>query len=414
MHEPEIAPLARRLAEENNVDWRRLSGSGDGGRIVERDVLAFLARVMAGEEAVDPTPEPVPDGMEAWPADDVASYGRRDDDAAASPPTLDDELFLFDEAPAPDVRPPAPADAPTASSDRDDDAVWLVGDDAPPAPPAPLEDAGEGLRYDDLPDLTADDVFEDAGDARRHGRGRDALDLPDLFATAADDAPPAPASDALFHEAPAAAAGSSGVADVRVVPDETPAPAAERVPSPGATGEAGAGSAAPAPRDAVAAPWVRHGQVWRRRFDDRALRRAASEAAAALDVPPATVVALLLARAVLRAGVGDGPVDALRWRDGREERRRTDWAADVRTAIQRLEVRLAHDEASPPALVVVDLSELDVDEAVLHLEAPVLALGRAVGEGAWLTFSGDDLDGSAAGGLARVAELLATPVRLLV
>ena len=70
MSEPDITALARRLAEQNNVDWRALSGSGDGGRIVERDVLDYLARVMAGEEALDPTPEPLPDGMETWPDQD--------------------------------------------------------------------------------------------------------------------------------------------------------------------------------------------------------------------------------------------------------------------------------------------------------------------------------------------------------
>jgi resuscitation-promoting factor RpfA len=72
--QPEISPLARRLAEENNVDWRDLHGSGAGGKVVERDVLEYLARVMAGEEDIDPTPEPVPEGMEAWPEDDVQAF----------------------------------------------------------------------------------------------------------------------------------------------------------------------------------------------------------------------------------------------------------------------------------------------------------------------------------------------------
>ncbi|MCA9837432.1 MAG: E3 binding domain-containing protein [Trueperaceae bacterium] len=72
--EPDIAPLAKRLAEENNVNWQHLQGSGANGRIVERDVLEYLARVMSGEEALNPTPEPVPDGMEAWPDEDVKGY----------------------------------------------------------------------------------------------------------------------------------------------------------------------------------------------------------------------------------------------------------------------------------------------------------------------------------------------------
>src|SRR5690606_6951130 len=71
--EPDITALAGRLAEQNNGDWRGLSGSGEGGKIVERDVLDYLARVMAGEEAVNPTPEPLPEGMEAWPEQDIAT-----------------------------------------------------------------------------------------------------------------------------------------------------------------------------------------------------------------------------------------------------------------------------------------------------------------------------------------------------
>ena len=67
MRDHAIAPTAQRLAEENNVDWRVLEGSGEGGSVVERDVLGYLARVMSGEEATNPTPEPLPEGLSAWP-----------------------------------------------------------------------------------------------------------------------------------------------------------------------------------------------------------------------------------------------------------------------------------------------------------------------------------------------------------
>ncbi len=66
MSEPSIAPLARRLAEENNVDWRTLQDSGNGGSIGEHDVLNYLEQVMLGAKPVDPTPEPLPEGVEAW------------------------------------------------------------------------------------------------------------------------------------------------------------------------------------------------------------------------------------------------------------------------------------------------------------------------------------------------------------
>ncbi|WP_038048386.1 E3 binding domain-containing protein [Thermus caliditerrae] len=60
MEEPRITPLARRLAEENGIDWRRLKGTGPDGTIVERDILAFLAKVMAGEVDLPPMPEEPP------------------------------------------------------------------------------------------------------------------------------------------------------------------------------------------------------------------------------------------------------------------------------------------------------------------------------------------------------------------
>jgi len=114
--QPDISNLARRLAEQNNVAWQSLKGTGPDGRVVERDVLDYLARVMAGEEAVDPTPEPLPEGMEAWTevgADSVGNYSRPvtpgsvsraapegEEDAAEAPTQvaeLGDDVFLFDD-----------------------------------------------------------------------------------------------------------------------------------------------------------------------------------------------------------------------------------------------------------------------------------------------------------------------------
>ena len=60
MEEPKITPLARRLAEENGIDWRRLQGTGPDGTIVERDILAYLAKVMAGEVDLPTQPEAPP------------------------------------------------------------------------------------------------------------------------------------------------------------------------------------------------------------------------------------------------------------------------------------------------------------------------------------------------------------------
>ena len=67
--ESSISPLAKRLAEENNVSWHLLEGSGPSGRVVERDVLEYLARVMSGEAATDPVAEPLPEGVDTRPED---------------------------------------------------------------------------------------------------------------------------------------------------------------------------------------------------------------------------------------------------------------------------------------------------------------------------------------------------------
>ena len=109
-----IVPLAQRLAEENNVDWRKLSGSGSDGSVTEVDVLNYLARVMAGEEDLNPTAEPVPEGMEAWPEEDVrahkAAQAGQDASTQSTPPTPP-------KAPAPAPAPPvSQAPQPQASA----------------------------------------------------------------------------------------------------------------------------------------------------------------------------------------------------------------------------------------------------------------------------------------------------------
>jgi len=42
--EVRTSPLVRKLAAENNIDLRQLSGTGTGGRVTKDDILAFIAR----------------------------------------------------------------------------------------------------------------------------------------------------------------------------------------------------------------------------------------------------------------------------------------------------------------------------------------------------------------------------------
>jgi hypothetical protein len=125
MSQPDIAPAAQRLAEENNVNWRALRGSGEGGSVLERDVLEYLARVVRGEEAADPTPEPLPEGLSAWPEEPE----RRREDAAGQ------DFFS-----APFSKPvPRPEAAPTAEPDEEAASPWVLNEPAklPPAEPEP-------------------------------------------------------------------------------------------------------------------------------------------------------------------------------------------------------------------------------------------------------------------------------------
>lgn len=460
MNEPDIAPLARRLAEENNVDWRRLGGSGDGGRIVERDVLTYLAKVMAGEEELDPTPEPVPEGMHAWPDADVAAYRA----AAAAPPversvtsTLDDDLFLFDDAPGSDAAPSARHDAPpvfaeppgTAGSarsdgDEDDDGLLLVDEpDALGASDAASADAAEG-----------DDVFAfDEPVAGPAAGPSPASDLPELFE---HETPVQAASDGvLFVDDDAPTGDSDGGRGAILDLDDRRAAAASALPSGDAVArrraddfdariDAGvdhgpvhaadpglehgleyvlddATPTAAAPTEVAAhvleaadVALVRHGQVWRRRVDDRAFRSAVSQIADALGAAPSAVAVILLARAVRRAWRDADPVDGWWWDAAGARRRSVATDGRIADAVTALEARDGRAGGTTAPIVVADLNSIALDEVVLHLDAPVLALGRATNDGAWLTLSGDEVPRDAVAALGRVAEALAAPVRLLV
>jgi pyruvate dehydrogenase E2 component (dihydrolipoamide acetyltransferase) len=50
------SPLARKMAKEAGIDLRQLQGTGEGGRIVRRDVEAYLARTAETKAPSPPTP----------------------------------------------------------------------------------------------------------------------------------------------------------------------------------------------------------------------------------------------------------------------------------------------------------------------------------------------------------------------
>ncbi|GAA5533571.1 E3 binding domain-containing protein [Deinococcus aluminii] len=198
-----IAPLAKILAEANGIDWRNLPGSGEGGMIVEQDILNYLTRVMSGEEEPPSTPVDAPPpewtgtdlpagaGLLApgMPSMDMLSSAGVDSDLAAlvgqpqpappAPASLDDDALEFEleddqadvpafaapvpgpeeAAPpavassAPEVVPAAPAlgreeqsapaeQAPGLAAVAQPEPVAARGEAAPPPPAAP---AGGGV-----------------------------------------------------------------------------------------------------------------------------------------------------------------------------------------------------------------------------------------------------------------------------
>ena len=88
MEEPKITPLARRLAEENGTDRRRLQGTGRDGTLVERGGYALVAvdeallsdperaveRLMRGRDL--PVLLPIAGLKEAFQGHDVEGYMR--------------------------------------------------------------------------------------------------------------------------------------------------------------------------------------------------------------------------------------------------------------------------------------------------------------------------------------------------
>ncbi|MBK7407712.1 MAG: pyruvate dehydrogenase complex dihydrolipoamide acetyltransferase [Saprospirales bacterium] len=54
------SPLARNIAQESGIDLRQVKGSGDSGRIIKRDVEAFLGAPATTEQPVDDTHAVIP------------------------------------------------------------------------------------------------------------------------------------------------------------------------------------------------------------------------------------------------------------------------------------------------------------------------------------------------------------------
>ncbi len=105
-----VSPVVARIASEHGVDLNQVSGTGRGGRVTKKDILAFVeSGAQAAPPPAAPAPPPAPAPAPAPPP------------APEAPPA---------EAPAPAPAPAEPAPAPPAAP--------------PPAPaPAPVAEAAQ-------------------------------------------------------------------------------------------------------------------------------------------------------------------------------------------------------------------------------------------------------------------------------
>jgi pyruvate dehydrogenase E2 component (dihydrolipoamide acetyltransferase) len=80
-----LSPLVRRLAEENNVDLSKVTGTGTGGRIMKSDVEAYINAGGAGSAPAATAPPPV-EAPPAPPAEAPAAPAPAEAPAAEAPP----------------------------------------------------------------------------------------------------------------------------------------------------------------------------------------------------------------------------------------------------------------------------------------------------------------------------------------
>ena len=105
---PRSSPLVRRMAREHGVDLAEVPGTGEGGRVSKRDMLAWIERLPAAPPPgpAEPTLEPPEVALPEPPPAPAAAP------APAAPQPLPAEAAFPPAAPEPPPPVPAPAGAP--------------------------------------------------------------------------------------------------------------------------------------------------------------------------------------------------------------------------------------------------------------------------------------------------------------
>jgi hypothetical protein len=171
MDNVKISPLAKRLAEENSIDWRLISGTGPEGRVIERDILNYLAKIMSGDadlptiaDVSEPDPGPGADFGAMPGLDGVSNLAGAS--ASLAKEGVDLSALLGSAPPSPSV--------PPVSSMPDFDAVPSFEPPAftppsfdPPAMPSVAESSSSMPSFEAEPlsagaAVAANDEFDDA------------------------------------------------------------------------------------------------------------------------------------------------------------------------------------------------------------------------------------------------------------
>lgn len=436
MSEVKITPLARRLAEENGIDWRRIKGTGPDGTVVERDILAFLAKVMAGEVNLPPAPEEaapppgaVPDMAQAQallqkegvqlgdlvpsaptsPAPPVESALPTlediefdlDLDLDTTPPPVPPAATAFEEAPTlapePEIVPSFDEPEPLTPSEPLPPLQWEEPEPFPP-PINPVAEVNPALA--DLPPLPPEADLEPSSTSPKL-----IWETQEVLTNLETPAPaPSPLQAGMsFTNTPAPFPAAELPEEAPpVAPEEASAPAEEPAPSPTPAEEMGA----PAPSPAL--PTMLRIQAWQRLVAIGPAQEATQTLSEAWNIEVG-LEALLYRAADKALADTQTPLRPTKGSlEGSELKSlRVAPSQSLRGALDSL--RMASDPAE--GLVVLSLVDSAFDQVIFPGRS-TLSLGRANAGHALLTLSGDMNSELAAKLLERVAYYLERPILL--
>lgn len=436
-----IAPLAKILAEANGIDWQHLQGSGDGGQIVEQDILTHLARIMSGEEEPPATPvdapppdwngEEIPAGGGMFSADmlsaagvdsDIAAFVEQTRPAAESAPTS-----VPVSAPAPVE--PAPVQEEELEFELEEEDTPETAPSAPVIPmPAPVEPPAtqtpppaQGGAAAGLGSLLSR-LYKSSPTEPPAAAAPEAASVPAAVSTPAPtpmpEAPPvrpaaqtspveAPRIETPSVQTPAARIEVPAVAPTPVTPAPAPAMAQPITVTPEPT-SVPAAVAPPVPAAVQPAASAGQDAVWfgvylRREAHMGAVAELRTQLSEALgqDLPLALLVARAAQRHAERLNLG-----SVALHDG--ARTRSVKGGHLRDTLGGLDT----DHSGTPDLLIVDAGAHGLDD--LHFpQTLTLSIGRVHDGRAALSLNGNVDTAQAAQFLADVAGTLERPIVLV-